>query len=116
MQLFIFCKSHFKTVVYTYQYFLLIEPPDINEGSGLTISPMVPVPVGQNLCIRSGSSAILSCMLVRDDITLNPKTFTWSPIGSSTPAITVNTAGTYMCTVSNDCGNDTAQSTVSSKS
>ena len=77
---------------------------------------MVPVPVGQNVCIRSVSSAILSCMLVKDDITTNPKTYTWSPTGSNSPAIIVNTAGTYMCTVSNNCGNDTAQTTVSSKS
>ena len=76
---------------------------------------MSPVHIGQNVCIRSGTSAILSCMLEIDDITTNPKMYTWSPSGSNSPAITVNTTGTYMCTVSNDCGNDTAQSIVSSK-
>ena len=54
-------------------------------------------------------------MLEIDDITTNPKMYTWSPSGSKSPAITVNTTGTYMCTVSNDCGNDTATTTVTSK-
>ena len=53
-------------------HLLLIEPPDINEGSGLAISPMVSVHIGRNVCIGSANSTILSCMLVKDDIT-NPK-------------------------------------------
>ena len=77
---------------------------------------MVSVHNGQNVCIRSGNSTTLSCMLVKDDVTTNPKTYTWSPTGSNSPTITVNMTGTYMCTVSNDCGNEIAQSTVSGKS
>ena len=73
------------------------------------------VTVGQNVCIRSGSSAVLSCMAVKNDITTRPITYSWSPTGSG-QTITVNMAGTYVCTASNDCGSDTAQSTVSSKS
>ena len=76
---------------------------------------MTPLNIGQNACIRSGASVILSCILVKDDITTNPKMYTWSPSNSNSSAITVNMTGTYMCTVSNDCGNDTAQSIVSSK-
>ena len=54
-------------------------------------------------------------MLVKDGITTNPKMYTWSPSGSNSSAITVNMDGTHVCTVSNDCGNDIAQSIVSSK-
>ena len=96
-------------------FLLLIELLAINEGSSLAISPMIPVNIGQNVCIRSGASVILSCMLVKDDITTNPRTYTWSPSDSNSSAITVNMTGIYVCTVSNDCGNDTAQSIVSSK-
>ena len=76
---------------------------------------MSPVNIGQNVCIRSGALVILSCILVKDDITTNPKMYTWSPFDSNSSAITVNMTGTYVCTVSNDCDNDTAQSNVSSK-
>ena len=76
---------------------------------------MSPVPVGQNVCISSGTSAILSCMLETNDITTNTKLYTWSSSGNNSPVITINMTGTYVCTVSNDCGNDTAQSIVSSK-
>ena len=96
-------------------FLLLIEPLEINEGNDLAMSPMTPVNIGQNVCIRSGASVILSCMLVKDDITTNPRTYTWSPSDSNSSAITVNMTGTYVCTVSNDCDNDTAQSIVSSK-
>ena len=96
-------------------FLLLIEPLAINEGSGLTISPMTPVIIGQNVCIRSGALVILSCILVKNDITTNPRTYTWSPFDNNSSAITVNMTGIYVCTVSNDCGNDTAQSIVSSK-
>ena len=103
------------SLIYIDYISLLIELLKINEGSGLVISPMSPVPVGQDVCIRSGNSTILSCMLVKDDITTNPKMYTWSLFDNNSSIITVNMDGTYVCTVSNDCGNDTAQSIVSSK-
>ena len=74
------------------------------------------VPVGQNVCIRSGSSAVLSCMVVKNNITTSPITYTWSPTGNG-QTHSVSMAGTYVCTASNNnCGSDTAQSTVSCKS
>ena len=54
-------------------------------------------------------------MLVKDDITTNPKMYTWNLSDNNSSVITINMASTCMCSIYNDCGNDTAQSIVLSK-
>ena len=56
-----------------------------------------------------------ACMLVKDDITTNPKMYTWNLSDNNSSVITINMASTCMCSIYNDCGNYTAQSIVSSK-
>jgi hypothetical protein len=93
--------------------------PEIAGASGdLVVSPgSLPVTVGNNTCISSSMpSVMLECPLADAmDFLIQPVTRSWViadvDLGSS-ETITVTTEGVYNCTLSNDCGSNTALTNV----
>ena len=99
-----------------------IETPNITVGTGLVVSPSGPVIIGQSTCIDTSSgsthSVQISCQL-ENEMAARRYTISWSRNGHdlsfSGNIYTTTQVGTYMCKAKNDCGSDTATTTVTSK-
>ena len=90
--------------------------PDINEGSGFVPNPtLVPLRIGEitcqdraatggvNIeCPNNQSNSVVERMWTKDGV----------PIDSSDETISSTGPGTYVCTLSNMCGNDSETSVI----
>ena len=96
--------------------------PNITVGTGLVVSPSGPVIIGQSTCIDTSSGSIdsvqISCQL-ENEMATSPYIISWSRNGQdlnfSGKIYTATQVGTYMCKAENECGNDTATTTVTSE-
>ena len=105
-----------------YIFLTVIATPNITVGTGLVVSPSGSVIIGQSTCIDTSSgyadSVQISCHL-ENEKAARPYTITWSrngqDLGFNNHIFTTTDNGIYTCKVENNCGNDTATTTVTSK-
>ena len=96
--------------------------PNITVGTGLIVSPNGPVIIGQSTCIDTSSGSTDSVQILcqlENEMAASPYTISWYRNGQDLNfngnIYTATQVGTYTCKAENDCGNDTATTTVTSK-